>query len=422
MLSDETDDNPDIPAGYTYFGQFIDHDITFDPTSDLQRRNDPDQLRNFRTPRLDLDNIYGSGPDASPHFYDQGRDAKFGQIFIGSGVGPGEDDLQRNRRNGASEAEAQAIIGDPRNDENVIVSQIQLSLQRFHNKVLDRVHVKRDGEGDTLFRRAQQLTQWHYQWVVVNDFLPRIVEEDTLNSVLPDGDNPLEKANFCFYEFDENPFMPVEFSVGAYRLGHSMVRSNYALNDPLQQDAGDFPIFAQNGDSDPLVDLRGGFLLPERWTLQWDRFLEVSDSDADVQLSKKLDPQLSSPLEHVPGGVNLPLANLRRGRSFRLPSGQAVARRIGQEPLGGECQEDPLWYYILAEAEQENDGRKLGPVGSRIVSETFVGLLAGDPFSYLSVNPGWTPISDFTDEQNRFQLKDLLSEGGAPLTAGELPF
>ena len=61
--SREPDFDSDVPAGYTYLGQFIDHDITFDPVSSLQRQNDPNALHNFRTPRFDLDSLYGAGPN-----------------------------------------------------------------------------------------------------------------------------------------------------------------------------------------------------------------------------------------------------------------------------------------------------------------------------------------------------------------------
>ena len=133
----ELDDNEAIPAGYTYFGQFVDHDITFDPVSSLQRINDPDALENFRTPRFDLDSVYGSGPGDEPFQYD--RDSIDGvKLLVGKGrdVNTGEttseDDLPRN-------AQGIALIGDPRNDENIIVSQLQLAFIKLHNKFVDQI-------------------------------------------------------------------------------------------------------------------------------------------------------------------------------------------------------------------------------------------------------------------------------------------
>jgi hypothetical protein len=160
-------DNADIPSGFTYFGQFVDHDLTFDPNSKLQRDNDPDALRNFRTPRFDLDSVYADGPADNPFLYaDDGS-----HLLIGK-VNGGEDDLPRN-------AQGRALIGDPRNDENLIVSQIHLAFLKFHNKVLDQVHD---------FDEARRVVRWHYQWIVIHDFLEGIVCKDVVDDILqPDA-------------------------------------------------------------------------------------------------------------------------------------------------------------------------------------------------------------------------------------------
>ena len=169
-------ENPDIPAGYTYVGQFVDHDITFDPSSVLQRRNDPDAIVNFRTPRFDLDSIYGSGPDDQPFLYD--RDDPW-KLLIGRNVGDDEEpeDLPRN-------AQGLALIGDPRNDVHVILTQLTLAFLRFHNAVVDHLRAENVPDAE-LFAEAQRLTRWHYQWVVVEDFLKRTVGVDVLRRVLP---------------------------------------------------------------------------------------------------------------------------------------------------------------------------------------------------------------------------------------------
>src|SRR5512133_2778147 len=129
--------NPTITAGFTFLGQFLDHDMTFDPTSSLARRQDPEAIRNFRIPALDLDSVYGSGPVASPQLYDQTIDAGRTSLLVeeipGSGAvsidGSTRMDLPRNRQLGA-------LVGGPRNDENLVVSQLQLAFLRFHNRVL----------------------------------------------------------------------------------------------------------------------------------------------------------------------------------------------------------------------------------------------------------------------------------------------
>src|SRR6185436_10068402 len=133
----DSEENSGISAGYTYFGQFIDHDITFDPASSLQKTNDPDALVDFRTPRFDLDCVYGRGPDDQPYLYrDDGR-----RMLLGRALAGDDDGLTNKRdlpRNASEEGDPErALIGDPRNDENTIVSQLQSTFLQFHNKVVD---------------------------------------------------------------------------------------------------------------------------------------------------------------------------------------------------------------------------------------------------------------------------------------------
>lgn len=135
-----------IPALYTYFGQFMDHDITFDPVSTLIRHKDPDALTDFRTPALDLDNIYGRGPDDQPYLYDNGP-----KFLLGDPLNNGVPDLPRNNAD-----PRRALIGDPRNDENSIVSQLQCLFLRFHNRLVDENRALHFGE-------IQRLVRFHYQ-------------------------------------------------------------------------------------------------------------------------------------------------------------------------------------------------------------------------------------------------------------------
>src|SRR3954454_11988032 len=127
-----------LPAGYTYFGQFVDHDITFDPVSSLTRQNDPDALTDFRTPRFDLDSLYGAGPSDQPYLYKPDG--------VSLALAPGGIDLQRN-------GDGRALIGDPRNDENLIVSQLQVAFINFHNAVVTRGRSPKEKSSE-LLRRA----------------------------------------------------------------------------------------------------------------------------------------------------------------------------------------------------------------------------------------------------------------------------
>lgn len=470
----DDDENPDIPAGYTYFGQFVDHDITFDPASSLDRFNDPDALQDFRTPRLDLDSVYGSGPDDQPFLYDE--DGAHMLLGVPKRGGSGGFDLPRNRN--ADGLARRALIGDKRNDENVIVSQLQSTFLRFHNRVLD--HLPGDRPLSERFLVAQQTVRWHYQWIVLHDFLPRIVGQETHEAIFKDF--PSKPIHLDLY----NPggryaFIPVEFSVAAYRYGHSQVRPSYALNNPVGSSLPGAPRPTQldnAGNSAPffrvpifsaadslsaagatpeekrqldLANLNGFRELPDFWSVDWGFFLDgvlplnPTANSKLPQHSYKIDTQLVNPLQNLPDHQNqvpdlrsLPVLNLLRGWRMDLPSGQSVAHFLGLEALTDEIlfsHEDgaldalrkrvltenpglagnaPLWFYILKEAEHLAGGKHLGPVGGKIVAEVLTGLVLADGQSFVSQWPTWTPTLP-SATPGSFTLSDLVNYAiGAP--------
>jgi hypothetical protein len=394
-------EDSDIPAGYTYVGQFIDHDITFDPMSKLRDGNDPEKLVDFRTPSLDLDSLYGSGPKDQPFLYDWSpRDHAGAKLLVGSSTGDGEVvlDLPRNEQ-------GRALIGDPRNDENLIISQLHLLFIRFHNKVVDHVRAQNRGYGPmTLFEEARDLVRRHYQWMVMHDFLTRIVGKDVAHRA---------RDERTYFKCEDGPFIPVEFSGAAYRFGHSMVRSSYVLNDLDQRPV---PIFARDRPDEP-DSLEGMRRLPVNLAIDWALFFSMPDEHRPdpprAQLSRPIDPFFGDGLFHLPPGVapepKLPLLNLQRGLALGLPSGRDVACKMTgkaltdqelhvdrlPEPVQGAVRSaPPLWYYVLCEAESElgDGGRHLGPVGGQIVAEVLAGLLAADPSSYLNAEESWKPM------------------------------
>jgi Animal haem peroxidase len=398
-------DNPDIPSGYTYLGQFLDHDITFDPTSSLDRQNDPDALTSFRSPRFDLDSVYGRGPSDDPFLYEKASGGT--RMLIGHH--DDEDDLPRN-------TEETALLGDPRNDENIFVGQLHLTMLKFHNAVLAQLTPDQRRGSETDFEAAQRITRWHYQWMVLHDFLPRVIGADALREVFDDSSGyPVVTRRF--YQWRNAPYIPVEFSVAAYRFGHSMIRSGYKLNTFVPG----LPIFT----ADPIPDHRlssfGGFrILPPRWTVEWRRFFEVAGAgDGALQLSRLIDAKLADPLAALPPSVasnpaSLIVRNLTRGARLCLPSGQAVARHL-QLPVLGEDElglsgPAPLWYYVLKESEVRAGGRHLGPVGGLIVAEVFLGLLEKDPSSYLRNDPAFRPFLGAT--AGTFTMPDLITVAG----------
>lgn len=407
---DPTLNNPKIPSGYTYLGQFIDHDLTFDPVSSLARQNDPDALTNFRSPRFDLDCLYGRGPVDDPFLYDR-EPGRADMMLIDNH--DNADDLPRN-------GQGIALLGDPRNDENTFVSQFQLTMLKFHNAVVELVRddksLKRGSE--STFEAAQRIVRWHYQWVVVHDFLRRTVGAEMLGSVF-DESGPYPRTDLQHYSVrSTNPYMPVEFAVAAYRFGHSQVRGKYKLNTLV----GPLDVFLPGSDRDPELALKqfGGFRpLPRFWTIEWRRFFELDDNaSGDLQPSRLIDTLLANPLKALPteiGGDRPSLIdrNLTRGARLALPSGQDVAAAMGADvltetelglPGGGPA---PLWYYILREAQIQAQGQHLGKVGGRIVAEVFIGLLARDPSSYLHTEPCWKPFLA-SQTPGDFRVPDLL--------------
>jgi hypothetical protein len=391
-------DNPKIPAAYTYFGQFVDHDITFDPVSSLQRQNDPDALTDFRSPRFDLDSVYGSGPADEPFLYHQPERLK---LVIDKQNVKGEPDLQRN-------AEGVALIGDPRNDENIIVGQLQLAFLRFHNKVAEQVAKDKSVPDERKFEKAQRLVRWHYQWVILEDFLPRIAGRGPVEDRVERRGGEV-KIHPRWFNPKNSPFMPVEFSVAAYRYGHSQVRPTYDLNQVVTNR----PIFIPGEKVGELEDLRGFRPLPGAWTIDWSFFLDVPGAAKKPQLTRKIDAKLAAGLFDLPGlpqaESSLAFRNLKRGQALGLPSGQAVAKRMGLKPLSGKKlgapEPTPLWFYILKES-GIGGGQHLGPVGGQIVADVLLGLLKEDSHSFVNARPGWKPT--LGPKAGKFSLADLV--------------
>jgi hypothetical protein len=411
-LSLNNRDNPTHTAGTTFLGQFLDHDMTFDTTSVLGVPTAPEATPNVRTPALDLDSVYGGGPAASPNLYQSDR------IKLRIESGGLFEDVPRN-------SDGSAIIADPRNDENTMISGLHAAFILFHNQVVDRLRSQGVPQNQ-LFAQARQLVTWHYQWIIVNQFLREVIGADVVNDILRNGRR--------WYRPEPGPaFIPVEFQGAAYRFGHSMVRPSYRLNLAGNPDGSAFFGFifdpAGEGQADP-VDLRGGARAPRRF-VGWQTFFDFGPQFTDpgastpaIRPNKRIDTRISTPLFRLPLGaipdgsppVSLAQRNLLRHVTWSIPAGQRIAQMIGAPMLHlqelanyGVALENqtPLWYYVLAEAERLADGLRLGPVGGRIVGEVFIGLLQLDPNSYLAAAPGFRPTLP-TQTPGDFRMTDLL--------------
>lgn len=319
-LSPNNTDNPTITAGNTFVGQFLDHDLTRDGGSRLGRPEPLDRSTNLRTARLDLDSVYAGGPAESIDLYDD--DFRF---LVESG-GRFED-LPRG-------GDMQAIIGDPRNDENLIISGIHVGFLLFHNAVMDRVEAT-GLSGEAAFEEARRIVRWHYQWMILHEYLPAVVGADLVADIRSNGRQ--------FYT-PSRPTIPVEFQTSAFRFGHSQVRPSYRAN--LAGDDGD-PFFAMVfdpdtfGDDDP-DDLTGGHRAPRRF-IGWQTFFDFGDGE--VKPNKTINPTISTPLFRLPmstlpmdrggdlGPTSLATRNLLRHLTWRVATGQDVAGAMGVDRL-----------------------------------------------------------------------------------------
>ena len=409
-------------AGTTFFGQFLDHDVTFDTSSRMGKPTAPQSATNGRTPALDLDSVYGAGPVGSPQLYEPGDRAKF-RVESGGQF----EDLPRM-------GDLAAVVADPRNDENLIISGLQCAFLLAHNAAVDRVRAAGETDSAEAFAEARRIVTWHYQWMVLHEFLPMVVGQGMVDDVLANGRR-------CYTPAPGRPFIPVEFQGAAYRMGHSMVRPSYRAN--LAGDGGN-PFFAMvfdaahSDEADP-PDLTGGHRAPRRF-IGWQTFFDFGDGQ--VRPNKMIDTKLSSPLFALPlrsiasrdQPVVLPQRTLLRHVTWQLPSGQRIAREMGAPVLApadlGELAayglgletNTPLWYYVLKEAELQAGGRRLGPVGGRIVAEVLIGLLQTDPASYLVQSPAWTPTLPRRDggAGGPFGMADFLTFAGVdPASRGQ---
>jgi hypothetical protein len=368
----------DTAAGWPIFGQFVAHDITADRSALRSQTNSAD-LHNARSPQLNLECLYGDGPVGHPFLYRRDDPAKFLLGVDGS-------DVQRN-------AEGIALVADPRNDTHLLVSQLHLAMLKAHNAFVDKLRLS-GTPNYRVFDEAARLLRWHYQWIVLNEFLPSLVGESLVDQVLREGTQ--------WFRPSHGGFIPLEFAGAAYRYGHSQIRRRYQVNsqsDPL-------PLFP---------DLLGFRSVALDRKIDWTFFFDTPDAKP-AQRSKKIDGKLVRSLIDLPLAItgeceidayhSLAVRDLQRGHGVGLPSGEAVARHVGIEPLTAEQvgitstdapSETPLWYYILREADVYTGGHRLGPIGGLIVTEVLVGLIDADPTSFRRHDKDWQPRKTLTE-------------------------
>ncbi|MEM6972264.1 MAG: heme peroxidase family protein [Pseudomonadota bacterium] len=485
--------NSSIPPIFTYLGQFIDHDVSAGTDREIglstiaapffypqPRAKVSTSLVNLRLGTLGLDSLYGDTPGQGA-FADRlrellrfPRDRRKMWIAFPEDVPPrrlpkpadGAADVLRLGRlvQGAipplplAEIEAQspdirdtfleedgtpkvqrAILGDARNDENLIVAQLHLAFLRLHNVLVDHCDdaaVREEG-GEAVFEWAQRRVRWTYQWIVINEFLPTVCDPHIVGQVLAD-EAPLYRAflTHCAPPAGSLP-VPLEFSVAAYRFGHSMVRGDYDFNPFFGRTTPGFPPLLPRAPFDLLFQFTGNGMppmptpqagsfdkLPSNWVIDWARFVHRPPLAMPDRSARKIDTRLAPALDRMRNETDLPAEvfqklatrNLRRGFRLNLPSAQDCIRHLDEEhgiavrPLSlaeltggrtgpalcdGLIEHTPLWFYVLKEAEVQANGEYLGGLGSHLVAQTLVGLIVQDPTSYWNAKGAdgqrWSP-------------------------------
>jgi hypothetical protein len=421
-----SEERPEIlmDCGYTYFGQLVAHDLTKDVSSlEETWQREPEELENKQTPRLDLNVLYGNGPEHSSELYEDdgcrlrlgARDAKSFDICVGR--------------------DGERILADDRSAENLILRQMTTVFCRLHNFAVTQLQPQFRDDA-SLFERAQRQTRWQFQHLIVRDYLPTVLDRDVYKKIFVEARPTMEWETFS---------MPIEFSAAAMRFGHAMVRPNYHFSFGHEMRLP--KLFGRMPD-------RGS--ISEELKINWGFFFQGA-GEASAVVARPIDTRLAQPFQELPvdligapaatcphlGVVEAPsqlaVRTLLRGVALKLPSGQTVAQAFGEGVLresgitqnsagretrqgriireAGLERETPLWYYILKESEVRNNGNRLGPVGSHIVAETISAALRNDPGSCMnrSNHDEFPPVWKFPKGERRihgltelFRLAPLL--------------
>jgi hypothetical protein len=443
-----------IPSGYTYLGQFIAHEVTHDSTGDLLAAGL--DSKNLRTPEIDLDSLYGSEDGPKNEKHKRLYRADEARLKTGDTLSTGDfnvsfpNDLPRvAQRNPDGTKRAAALLGDKRNDENLAVAQMHVAFIHFHNRVVADLD-KAGCPADQLFPTAREAVIRHYQWIILYDFLPRIVRADVLDCVSRHGLRWFKSGGD-----DDGLYMPLEFSAAAFRIGHSMVRASYEWN-PRRRTGSEqqraprlLDLFQQTGFLKSGLD--NNLSLKSNWVIDWRHFYDFGPIPdvppvASGNFARKLDTVFDLHLNEVTGFTDeridemqraITVRNLLRGFYLHLPTGEEAADWMGETPLTRKeltagphkarlddsdfLGKTPLWYYILKEAEVlgfgpdgKTPGNRLGPVGSRIVAETLFGLIRHSSISILK-DTGWRPTYGRLDPvsgERVFGIIDLIHSAG----------
>ena len=452
----------DLPAVYTYFGQFMNHDISApvggmevdlgglapagvigsDLLPDLTATGRAasitpilDHLANEHACPLSLTSLYAYGPgsrdpEVNALYQPDGMRFRLGATATLSPQMMGQTTPTAyhkiDRRTGAHDlprSARTALIADLRNDENLIISQMHLAFMLLHNKLVDALHPAVPDPA-ACFARARQMVTLHYQWCILNDYLPKLLAPGVLDLVL----NAAPRLTFANQ-------VPMEFTSVAFRFGHSMVGSQYDFN-------ANFGTAGRIAASASLAQLFGftthgqmagqGVPLPDHWVVDWPRLTQISGiigaGDERGSRAEKLDLNFANDMFNLAeADQNLAyrsifLRNMLRGYHRRMPFGQDLAHAYGLPVLTpaevqsaipdrpaadmpalslrqltarlGLLTDTPAWLYILCESQVRQGGNHLGPTASHLIADTITGLMRLRPDTVLTTawHPAQSPL------------------------------
>ena len=473
-----------LPAACTYFGQFMNHDIsapvgdvvtqrdgtptagvigTVDPPGlDRNRRATPgiilENLVNEHENPLTLCSLYGEGPNSADAevralYEADGKRFRMGKtrreadrFFTDLLINPagvihatGAPDLPRR--------DGKALIADRRSDENLILSQLHLALMLLHNKAVAALEPRVPDPADC-FDQARELVTRHYHWLILHDYLPRLLSPSVLSRPLSRRPLRLNDANR----------VPLEFTTAAFRFGHSMVGSaydfnaNFGLNGRISEDGATLEdLFAFTSRNNMQSDVAETLALPDHWVIDWARMTRVLRPSANgtprgFGAAERIDLTFARDMLNLVGESNVALhgsilfRNLMRGFHRCIPLGQRLAVEYGVAPLsedemraalpdgppqgpGGKSLRDtaqalgflrdtPAWLYFLCESLQRESGERIGPTASHIIADTLVGLIRLNPGWFLNRDGGgWHPrdsVLGGTEGRGLTTLRKLL--------------
>ena len=463
-------ENPFIPSGYTYLLQFVAHDLVHSAIPLSVAGGLGGGTTNARRTPLRLETLYGSGPVGSPYIYalDAPNDDRRTKLRLGrmrwkenepaSGC-PFRDIARTPAENvtgidrsiaGVRVALTEALVADPRNDDHAVMSQLTALFALLHNGLIDIIrrhegNAGPNGQFGAAYKRflcARGALTAIYHNVIRNDLMRRVLHPAIHASYCGPDPHFIDRPEPARAEAIGNWEIPLEFSHGAFRFGHAMVRPEYQINDLSLHDLNN--TLEKSSVNDP-----ANMPLDETWMVQWSRFFEINGSAPNF--SRRIGPYLSYGLGNdqifpafdetervgllyrdllgagLAGmwSVDALIASIGNRRPHLISMSRLLADRdyrvnqlrewLAAAPAYGALtdadietlsNDPPLPFFILFEAMQQTEGLHLGLLGSIIVSETIFGALASDPQS-----AGGRSLADQVDLISRqFYLTNVLQD------------